>query len=88
VQTIDDALALGVKVKMVTGDQLAIAKETGRRLGLGDHMYPARVLKDGPAPGSKHASLDEMIMDADGFAGCVSLILKRKKKKRADGVHV
>ncbi|KAJ6514220.1 hypothetical protein C8R47DRAFT_1090641 [Mycena vitilis] len=68
-QTIDDALALGVKVKMVTGDQLAIAKETGRRLGLGDHMYPAKVLKDGPAPGGKHASLDEMIMDADGFAG-------------------
>ncbi|KAJ3565529.1 hypothetical protein NP233_g7572 [Leucocoprinus birnbaumii] len=68
-QTIDDALALGVKVKMVTGDQLAIAKETGRRLGLGDHMYPAKVLKDGPAPGSKHQSLDDMIMDADGFAG-------------------
>ncbi|PPQ88780.1 hypothetical protein CVT25_010466 [Psilocybe cyanescens] len=68
-QTIDDAVALGVRVKMVTGDQLAIAKETGRRLGLGDHMYPAKVLKDGPAPGSKHASLDEMIMDADGFAG-------------------
>jgi H+-transporting ATPase len=68
-QTIDDAMALGVKVKMVTGDQLAIAKETGRRLGLGDHMYPAKVLKEGPAPGSKHATLDEMIMDADGFAG-------------------
>ncbi|KAF4618802.1 hypothetical protein D9613_009716 [Agrocybe pediades] len=68
-QTIDDALALGVKVKMVTGDQLAIAKETGRRLGLGDHMYPAKVLKEGPAPGSKHANLDEMILDADGFAG-------------------
>lgn len=68
-QTIDDAMALGVQVKMVTGDQLAIAKETGRRLGLGDHMYPAKVLKDGPPPGGKHASLDEMIMDADGFAG-------------------
>lgn len=68
-QTIDDAVAFGVKVKMVTGDQLAIAKETGRRLGLGDHMYPAKVLKDGPPPGSKFNSLDEMIMDADGFAG-------------------
>ncbi|KAH9938690.1 plasma-membrane proton-e [Fomitopsis serialis] len=55
-QTIDDAQALGVKVKMVTGDQLAIAKETGRRLGLGDHMYPAKVLKDDDP-------------DADGFAG-------------------
>ncbi|KAG6377316.1 hypothetical protein JVT61DRAFT_15105 [Boletus reticuloceps] len=68
-QTIDDAIALGVKVKMVTGDQLAIAKETGRRLGLGDHMYPARVLKDGPPPGGKHLNLDDMILDADGFAG-------------------
>ncbi|KAF8905185.1 plasma membrane ATPase [Gymnopilus junonius] len=68
-QTIDDAMALGVKVKMVTGDQLAIAKETGRRLGLGDHMYPAKVLKDGPPPGGIHTSLDHMIMDADGFAG-------------------
>ncbi|KAI0063921.1 plasma-membrane proton-e [Artomyces pyxidatus] len=68
-QTIDDAMSFGVKVKMVTGDQLAIAKETGRRLGLGDHMYPAKVLKDGPPPGSKFRTLDEMIMDADGFAG-------------------
>ncbi|THH19797.1 hypothetical protein EUX98_g8705 [Antrodiella citrinella] len=68
-QTIDDVIALGVKVKMVTGDQLAIAKETGRRLGLGDHMYPTKVLKDGPAPGGKHATSDEVILDADGFAG-------------------
>lgn len=68
-QTIDDALSLGVRVKMVTGDQLAIAKETGRRLGLGDNMYPAKVLKDGPAKGSKHANLDELILEADGFAG-------------------
>ncbi|KAF8182143.1 hypothetical protein K438DRAFT_1975682 [Mycena galopus ATCC 62051] len=68
-QTIDDALALGVKVKMVTGDQLAIAKETGRRLGLGDHMYPAKVLRDGPAPDSPYRDLDQLIMGADGFAG-------------------
>jgi len=32
-------------------------------------MYPAKVLKDGPPPGSRFNSLDEMIMDADGFAG-------------------
>jgi len=68
-KTIDDAMALGVKVKMVTGDQLAIAKETGRRLGLGDHMYAAKVLKEGPGPDSKFNTLDEMILDADGFAG-------------------
>ncbi|KAJ7755808.1 plasma membrane H+-transporting ATPase [Mycena metata] len=68
-QTIDEALALGVKVKMVTGDQLAIAKETGRRLGLGDHMYPAKVLREGPAEDSPYRNLDQLIMDADGFAG-------------------
>ena len=53
---------------MVTGDQLAIAEETARRLGLGDHIYPAKVLKDGPALRSKFSNLDEMITDADGFA--------------------
>jgi H+-transporting ATPase len=67
-QTIE-AVALGVRVKMVTGDRLAIAEETGRRLGLGDNMYSAQVLMEGPSPGSKHASLDEMIMEVDGFAG-------------------
>jgi len=68
-QTIDDALLLGVKVKMVTGDQLAIAKETGRRLGLGDNMYAANVLKEGPPPGGAHLTLEQMILEADGFAG-------------------
>ncbi|KAG8989761.1 plasma membrane H+-ATPase [Tulasnella sp. JGI-2019a] len=68
-QTIDDALSLGIKVKMVTGDQLAIAKDIGRRLGLGGHMCPAKVLKDGLAPGSKYGTLDEMILDTTGFAG-------------------
>ncbi|KAF7983757.1 hypothetical protein HWV62_18946 [Athelia sp. TMB] len=68
-QTIDDMLALGIEVKMVTSDQLAIAKETGYCLGLSDHMYPAKMLKNGPAPGGKHASLNETVLDADGFAG-------------------
>ncbi|THV04807.1 hypothetical protein K435DRAFT_162425 [Dendrothele bispora CBS 962.96] len=31
-------------------------------------MYLAKALKDGLTPGGKHASLDEMIMDAAGFA--------------------
>jgi H+-transporting ATPase len=68
-QAIDDVLALGIKVKMVTGENITIAKEAGRRLGLGDHMYPAEVLKGGgPLPGSQSNSFDEMIMDADGFS--------------------
>ncbi|POW21436.1 hypothetical protein PSHT_02456 [Puccinia striiformis] len=65
-QTIDDAVSLGLKVKMVTGDQLAIAKETGRRLGLGDTMFASKVLKDGPPPGSKYTSVDNMILGTSG----------------------
>ena len=43
-ETIKKALELGVQAKMITGDQLAIAKETGRRLGMGTNMYEASIL--------------------------------------------
>ncbi|KAF9115211.1 plasma membrane H+-ATPase [Mortierella sp. AM989] len=70
-ETIDRAQALGVKVKMITGDQLAIAKETGRRLGMGDHMFNASVLRDGPPADDnvKSNTIDELVLEADGFAG-------------------
>lgn len=69
-KTLEDAQALGVQVKMATGDQLAIAKETGRRLGLGDNMFNAKALQTGHPPiGCPYATLDEMILKADGFAG-------------------
>lgn len=67
--TIERAIALGVQVKMITGDQLAIAKETGRRLGMGDNMYLSTTLKDGPPPGSGYSNVDELVLGADGFAG-------------------
>jgi H+-transporting ATPase len=68
--TLERAQALGVEVKMATGDQLAIAKETGRRLGLGDNMYNAKALQTGQPPaGCPYKTLDEMILKADGFAG-------------------
>ncbi|CAF4633400.1 unnamed protein product, partial [Rotaria socialis] len=68
-ETIERAIALGVKVKMITGDQLAIAKETGRRLGMGDNMYLSKTLKDGPPPESGYRDVDDLILHADGFAG-------------------
>ncbi|CAO3684724.1 hypothetical protein G6F70_004873 [Rhizopus microsporus] len=68
-ETIDRAIALGVQVKMITGDQLAIAKETGRRLGMGDNMYLSKTLKDGPPAGSGYSTVDELVLHADGFAG-------------------
>lgn len=40
-ETIETALKMGVRVKMITGDQLAIAQETARRLGMGsEKIYP------------------------------------------------
>ncbi|KAH9619829.1 hypothetical protein KSS87_019138 [Heliosperma pusillum] len=69
-ETIRKALNLGVNVKMITGDQLAIGKETGRRLGMGTNMYPSSALL-GTDKDSSLASLpiDELIEKADGFAG-------------------
>ncbi|KAG2210931.1 hypothetical protein INT47_000088 [Mucor saturninus] len=68
-ETIDRAIALGISVKMITGDQLAIGKETGRRLGMGDNMYLSKTLKDGPPPGSGYSDVNEMVLQCDGFAG-------------------
>ncbi|XP_030541325.1 plasma membrane ATPase 4 [Rhodamnia argentea] len=69
-ETIRRALNLGVNVKMITGDQLAIAKETGRRLGMGTNMYPSSSLLGQHKDASIAAlPVDELIEKADGFAG-------------------
>ncbi|KAK1563273.1 hypothetical protein Q3G72_025292 [Acer saccharum] len=69
-ETIRRALNLGVNVKMITGDQLAIGKETGRRLGMGTNMYPSSALL-GQHKDESIVTLpvDELIEKADGFAG-------------------
>ncbi|XP_066369775.1 plasma membrane ATPase 1-like isoform X2 [Miscanthus floridulus] len=69
-ETIQRALNLGVNVKMITGDQLAIGKETGRRLGMGTNMYPSSALL-GQNKDESIAALpvDDLIEKADGFAG-------------------
>merc|ERR1712137_359085 len=68
-ETIRRALILGVNVKMITGDQLAIAKETGRRLGMGTNMYPSSTLLGDKNTEITGLPIDELIEKADGFAG-------------------
>ncbi|XXG58951.1 hypothetical protein AAC387_Pa04g1127 [Persea americana] len=69
-ETIRRALHLGVNVKMITGDQLAIAKETGRRLGMGTNMYPSSsLLGDSKDQAIATLPVHELIEKADGFAG-------------------
>ena len=63
--TLASASRMGVKVKMVTGDQIAIAQETSRQLGLGTNILDANTLGDmkGDDPAKSEA-----IEKADGFA--------------------
>lgn len=69
-ETIRRALNLGVNVKMITGDQLAIGKETGRRLGMGTNMYPSSSLLGQHKDESiANIPIEELIEKADGFAG-------------------
>ncbi|XP_027907452.1 ATPase 9, plasma membrane-type [Vigna unguiculata] len=69
-ETIRRALHLGVNVKMITGDQLAIGKETARRLGMGSNMYPSSsLLGDHKDESIAALPVEELIEQADGFAG-------------------
>lgn len=64
--TIATALAMGIKIKMVTGDALAIAQETAKKLDMGSNILDASGLGD-----VKKEESDEMaksIVEADGFA--------------------
>ena len=64
--TIATAEHMGVKVKMVTGDALAIAQETAKKLGMGTNILDAASLGD--AKHKETASETESIEKADGFA--------------------
>lgn len=44
--TIAECLRMGIKVKMVTGDQLLIGRETARQLGMGSILYTTEALLD------------------------------------------
>jgi H+-transporting ATPase len=64
--TIDTAKSMGIKVKMLTGDQIAIAKEIGQQLDLGKNIIDAGVFEE-----TKHhetGQLADAIEQADGFA--------------------
>ena len=64
--TIATARQLGVAVKMVTGDQVAIARETAKALGMGTGILDASSL--GGAGRQESTAAAESIESADGFA--------------------
>lgn len=60
------AAEMGVKIKMVTGDALAIARETAKTLGMGINILDGAIL--GNAKLEETANVAQSIEDADGFA--------------------
>ncbi|QYF72950.1 plasma-membrane proton-efflux P-type ATPase [Cryobacterium sp. PAMC25264] len=63
---ISTAVDMGVAVKMVTGDQLAIAQETAEKLGMGRNILDAGGLGDSTHQETSEATAS--IEAADGFA--------------------
>lgn len=59
-EVIEKAIKLGIQVKMITGDQIAIAKETCKMINLGTNIYTANHLRN---PNNK-----DICLKADGFA--------------------
>ncbi len=64
--TIEAARSMGVKIKIVTGDQLPIAKETARTLGLGTDILEASLFGD--VKHHESVKVADAIEHADGFA--------------------
>ncbi len=64
--TIDTARRMGIGVKMLTGDNLGIAKEIAAQLGLGKKIIDAGIFGDGPQ--RQTVQLAETIENTDGFA--------------------
>ena len=62
-ETIAEAEAMGIEVKMVTGDHVAIAEEISRRVGLGDEIVTASAILD-----RADAEAESAAEKADGFA--------------------
>ena len=64
--TVDAAKEMGLDVKMVTGDQVAIAKEIGRQLDLGKNIIDASLFNE--AKPQEVGQMADSIEHADGFA--------------------
>ncbi|MDO9549608.1 MAG: plasma-membrane proton-efflux P-type ATPase [Methanoregula sp.] len=65
-ETVERAEKLGISVKMVTGDQMAIAREVGGQLGLGTRIVDASVFET--TKYHETGQMDDAIENADCFA--------------------
>ncbi|XP_026194364.1 ATPase 2, plasma membrane-type [Cyclospora cayetanensis] len=68
-ETLERSKQMGVQIKMLTGDQRAIAAETARLLGLGDNICGPEIFKERPKGLESDLQFDEFISKVDGFSG-------------------
>ncbi len=62
-ETIEFLKKMGVRVKMITGDHIAIARQIARMLGIGTRIYTIDELRK-----AHPSEAEELIEEADGFA--------------------
>ena len=67
-KTIRQAIDLGLRIKMLTGDTVGIAKETSRQLGLGENVYNSERLGLGGGGDMPGSAIYDFVEAADGFA--------------------
>jgi H+-transporting ATPase len=68
-ETIKQAQSHGIKVKMITGDNLSIAKQISQQLGLGTNIHPAdELFGEGGGEKAISKSTEARVEAADGFA--------------------
>jgi H+-transporting ATPase len=81
--TITEAKKLGVNVKMVTGDHIAIAHEISAQVGLGQNILRRTVLVEGDGDETR-----KQLESADGFAQVLPEDKFRIVKILQDGNHI
>ncbi|KAF1970165.1 plasma membrane ATPase [Bimuria novae-zelandiae CBS 107.79] len=67
-RTIKEAVTLGLRIKMLTGDTVGIAKETSRQLGLETNVYNAKRLGLGGGSEMPSSKVYDFVEATDSFA--------------------
>ena len=67
-QVVQAALDMGIAIKMITGDQLAIARETARQLGMSTDIHTTSFLDQNSEVTAEGINVNELVEKSDGFA--------------------
>lgn len=66
IDTLKQARAMGIGIKMITGDQIDISKEVARQLGIGIRVFNSEMLSEETGTVNKEI-IDNLIVEANGF---------------------